>query len=176
VDNIIATDHDAHTDLLPTIAALDLSEFVHATVGEEITSFDYGHFNGYPQAVDPTRPSGGSTDWAGAAPPGEDFPSSGNFTLTPGEIASAAEDSPANGAGDGSPDQPHRHSLARSDRQSLPGGLASLLSDAEGSCASAPSHRRELRRQGELFHHFAALDSNDPERRAGAFLDQCIRI
>ena len=70
----------------PTIAALGLTAFVHATVGEEITSFDYGHYNAYPQGVDPDLPSGGSTDWAGAAPVGQDFPSLGSYSLTPEEI------------------------------------------------------------------------------------------
>ncbi len=90
VDNIVMTDHHAHTDLDPTIAAIGLSDWVSATIGEEITTFDYGHFNGYPFTVDPTRVSGGSTDWAGAAPPGADFPSAGAFNLTPAEIHALA--------------------------------------------------------------------------------------
>ncbi len=85
-DNIIATDHDAHTPLAETIASLGLTEFVHGTVGEEITSSDFGHFNGYPLDVDPERVTGGSTDWGGAAPPGQDFPSLGHFVLEPREI------------------------------------------------------------------------------------------
>jgi hypothetical protein len=85
-DNIVATDHDAHTPLADTIASLGLSAFVHGTVGEEITTSDFGHFNGYPLDFDPERPTGGSTDWAGAAPAGEDFPSLGNYVLEPREI------------------------------------------------------------------------------------------
>src|SRR5262249_31149639 len=34
--------------------------------------------------------NGGSVDWAGAAPDGQDFPSFGNYGLTPGEVFSAA--------------------------------------------------------------------------------------
>jgi len=86
VDNIIMTDHGVHTDLKPRIAQLGLRRFVTATVGEEITTFDYGHFNGYPFLVDPTKPSGGSTDWAVAAPPGMDFPQYGALNATPPEI------------------------------------------------------------------------------------------
>jgi hypothetical protein len=162
VDNIIATDHDAHTDLNPTIAALGLDAFVHATVGEEITSFDYGHFNGYPQAVDPTRPSGGSTDWAGAAPVGQDFPSLGSYTLTPAEIDAAAVGNPLNAGLETTVQVNHidSHFEPLKIDTSLPTGPASLLSDAEkqkfrfcttsisGSCAA----------RGELFHAFAALE------------------
>jgi hypothetical protein len=83
VENIIITDHHVHTDLMPTIAALGLGAWVTSTIGEEITTFDYGHFNGYPFTIDPTRVSGGSTDWGQAAPPGQDFPSAGALNATP---------------------------------------------------------------------------------------------
>jgi hypothetical protein len=90
VDNIVMTDHHVHTDLDPTITALGLGDWVSSTVGEEITTFDYGHFNAYPLAIDPTRISRGSTDWAVAAPPGQDFPSAGAYNATPAEIYSLA--------------------------------------------------------------------------------------
>ncbi len=90
VDNIIMTDHHVHTDLDPTIAGLGLSSWVGSMIGEEITSFDYGHFNGYPFTVDPSLISGGSTDWAVAAPPGADFPSAGAFNASPAEIYALA--------------------------------------------------------------------------------------
>jgi hypothetical protein len=90
VDNIIMTDHHVHTDLDPTIAALGLGGWVSSTIGEEITTFDYGHFNAYPFTVDPTRVSGGSTDWAVAAPPGMEFPSAGAYNATPAEIYALA--------------------------------------------------------------------------------------
>jgi len=96
VDNLIATDHDAITDLSPTIAALGLSPFLASTIGEEITTFDYGHFNAYPQGPDPSRVSNGSTDWGGAAPPGMDFPSFGNYGLTPAQVEAAALAKPQN--------------------------------------------------------------------------------
>jgi len=86
VDNIIMTDHHAHTDLNPRIGELGFTEFVHATIGEEITSWDYGHWNGYPFTIDLDRPSGGSTDWGGAAPAGRDFVEYGAYGLTPAEI------------------------------------------------------------------------------------------
>ena len=82
VENVIMTDHHVHTDLRPAIANAGLGTFLTATIGEEITSFDYGHWNAYPLLIDPNSPhatfsadgstqlSGGSTDWAKAAPPG----------------------------------------------------------------------------------------------------------
>jgi len=94
VDNIIMTDHHSHTDLNPRIAELGFTEFVHATVGEEITTWDYGHYNAYPLTIDPTRPSGGSTDWAREAPPGRDFPSYGAYGLTPKEVHDLATSGP----------------------------------------------------------------------------------
>ena len=90
VDNLVATDHDAVTDLAPIISTLSLVPFLHSTIGEEITSFDYGHYNAYPQAVDPGVPTQGSTDWGGAAPVGQDFPSFGSYSLTPAEIEDEA--------------------------------------------------------------------------------------
>jgi hypothetical protein len=90
VDNIVATDHHVHKDYKPTIAAEGLSAWVTGTVGEEITTFDYGHFNSYPVSIDASRPSGGSTDWAVAAPPGRDFPSYGAYGLTPEGIYTLA--------------------------------------------------------------------------------------
>ncbi len=90
VDNLIMTDHHVHTDLTPTIASLGLGSWLSATVGEEITTFDSGHYNAYPLLVDPSRVSKGSTDWAVAAPPGQDFPSAGAFNLTPAEVFTLA--------------------------------------------------------------------------------------
>lgn len=94
VDNVIVTDHHAHTDLMPVIERLGLQSFVHATIGEEITTWDYGHFNAYPLAIDPTRPSRGSTDWAKAAEPGRDFVQYGSYSLSPAELYDLAVNGP----------------------------------------------------------------------------------
>jgi hypothetical protein len=97
VENIIATDHSVVTDLSPTIAALGIDAFVHSTPGEEITSFDTGHYNAYPRGQDPLRTqTNGSTDWAGSAPAGQDFPSYGNYILSPAEIEAEVLAEPAN--------------------------------------------------------------------------------
>jgi hypothetical protein len=94
VENLIATDHHVHKDYKPAMAAAGLSSWVTSTVGEEITTFDYGHFNGYPFKIDPSVPSGGSTDWAVAAPPGKDFPSYGAYNLPPAGIYALATTQP----------------------------------------------------------------------------------
>ena len=102
VENVIMTDHHVHTDLRPAIANAGLGHLLTATIGEEITSFDYGHWNAYPMLIDPNSPhatysadgatqlSGGSTDWAQAAPPGQDFPSHGAFNATPAQVLALA--------------------------------------------------------------------------------------
>jgi hypothetical protein len=95
VENLILTEHDAHFDLGPMVASLGFTPFLHATIGEEITTFDYGHYNAYPMSVDPNRPSGGSTDHGGAAPPGQDFVQYGNYSLSPAQIYAAAVGSSA---------------------------------------------------------------------------------
>ncbi|NNL65946.1 MAG: carboxypeptidase regulatory-like domain-containing protein, partial [Myxococcales bacterium] len=68
VDNLVATEHDARSDLLPVIDELGLSRFLTSTLGEEITTPSFGHYNAYPLGLDPERPSGGSIDWGRAAP------------------------------------------------------------------------------------------------------------
>jgi len=94
VENLIATDHHVHKTYLPVMQALGLAAWVTSTVGEEITTFDYGHFNGYPFKIDPSVPSGGSTDWAVAAPPGKDFPQYGAYNLGPADIFHLATTEP----------------------------------------------------------------------------------
>jgi len=94
VDDVVMTDHHVHTDLNGKIAAMGMTPFLRATVGEEITTWDYGHFNAYPLKVDPTRPSRGSTDWAQAAPPGRDFPAYGAFGMTPAQLLALATTGP----------------------------------------------------------------------------------
>ena len=44
--------------------------------------------------VDPDSISGGSFDWAGAAPPGMDFPAYGYYNLSPADIISGLHDDP----------------------------------------------------------------------------------
>ncbi|MGH7289074.1 MAG: hypothetical protein ACREI8_13760 [Myxococcota bacterium] len=155
VENIIMTDHHVHTELSPTIADLGLGAWVASTVGEEITTFDYGHFNGYPFTVDPSVPSGGSTDWGKAAPPGMDFPSAGALNATPAEIHALA----TTGARS-TPDttiqinhiDSHFHPMQID--TSVAGLISDGLDDAERAVRRLPS----VAAAGNLFHHFPALE------------------
>ncbi|MDX2167538.1 MAG: hypothetical protein SF182_10760 [Deltaproteobacteria bacterium] len=94
VDNIVMTDHHAHTDLTGTIRKLAFERYVHATVGEEVTTWDYGHYNAYPLLVDLARATGGSTDWAGAAPAGREFKAYGAYGLELEAMRDLAEHGP----------------------------------------------------------------------------------
>jgi hypothetical protein len=94
VDFFTPSDHDFRSDFGPTIAALGASSLVGTATSGEITTFDYGHFNAWPMTIDPTKVNGGSVDFGGAAPAGFDFPSSGNFSLTPAQIIAAAAADP----------------------------------------------------------------------------------
>ena len=153
VENIIMTDHHVHTDLTPTITALGLGNWVASTIGEEITTFDYGHFNGYPFTIDPSVPSGGSTDWGQAAPPGQDFPSAGAFNATPAQIHALAT------AGDVStPDTTIQvnhidsHFAPMQINTSVAGPISDGLDAMERAALRLPSGA------GNLFHHFPALE------------------
>jgi hypothetical protein len=171
VDNVVMTDHHVHTDLKPRIAELGMQHFVTATIGEEITSFDYGHWNGYPFTIDPTRPSGGSTDWAQASPPGMDFPQYGHLNATPSEV----------------------YDLATTGPQSLPSTvvqvnhIGSHFSPLKIDTAATPiqdgldaSERTALRlpTTGNLFHPFDALELWNGESRGSqrSFLEDRIGI
>jgi hypothetical protein len=154
VDNIIATDHGYLTDLLPDIAALGFSPFVFATRGEEVTTFDYGHFNAYPQGADPNAvQTHGSTDHAGAAPPGQDFPIYGNFNLTPAQIEAAAEGKPQNAGLETVMQVNHI------DSHFFPLKInTSLTPPASQMAASEPSIYRLDPSVTNFFHAFAALE------------------
>ncbi len=79
---IVSTDHDYVTDYAPVIKELNVSPYITSVIGEEITTWDYGHFNAYPLIIDPNSPSHGAVDWAGGRGPG----------LTPQEIWNKARE------------------------------------------------------------------------------------
>lgn len=80
VDVLVATDHDFVTDLEPWLAQIpNGSKWLKTVTGVELTTFDYGHYNGFPLVADPEAINGGAPDWAGGRGPG----------LTPKEIFSA---------------------------------------------------------------------------------------
>lgn len=63
VDVLVSTDHDFITDYAPTVNKLGAASLLATMIGEELTTFDYGHFNGFPLEVDPTSQNGGAVDW-----------------------------------------------------------------------------------------------------------------
>ncbi len=79
VDVLVGTDHDYITDYRPIVEELKLDGVLAAIPGEELTTFDYGHYNAFPLVADLDSPNGGAVDWGG----GE------GYNLTPGEIFEA---------------------------------------------------------------------------------------
>lgn len=65
----VATDHEYIADYNPFIAKLGLQKWVHGIVGEELTTFAYGHFNPFPITPEPTAPNRGALLWFGRTPP-----------------------------------------------------------------------------------------------------------
>ncbi|HSP99402.1 MAG TPA: CehA/McbA family metallohydrolase [Candidatus Dormibacteraeota bacterium] len=95
VEFFATTDHDFRANFQPTINALGASNLIGTTVGEEITSFDYGHFNAWPVIQNLSQVNNGAVDFGGAAPAGQDYPSSGFYNETPeGIIALGHADAP----------------------------------------------------------------------------------
>jgi hypothetical protein len=64
----VATDHNYITDYAPVIAATGLDSWLLGVPGMELTTFEMGHFNGYPLRVDPGSTRGGEFQWAGQPP------------------------------------------------------------------------------------------------------------
>lgn len=96
MDFFTPTDHDIRFDYKPVIVALGADDLIGTATGEEITSFDYGHWNAWPLTIDPTQVNGGAVDFGGAVPDSEgagaglDYPSAGNFSETPATIMALA--------------------------------------------------------------------------------------
>jgi hypothetical protein len=172
VDNVIMTDHHHHTDLTPRIAALGFTPFVTSTIGEEITTWDTGHYNAYPLLVDPSRPSGGSTDWGGAAPAGQDFPSHGHYILTPAEIETLAKTGPTATADT-------LVQINHIDSHFVPMQIDTSLVPPQSFIT--PAEKLNFRMDpasGNLFHHFEALELWNGYNRAhqSQFLNERIGI
>ncbi|HEY5936073.1 MAG TPA: CehA/McbA family metallohydrolase [Kofleriaceae bacterium] len=64
----VATDHNYITDYAPVIASSGLDPWLLGIPGIELTTFEMGHFNGYPLRVDPGSTRGGEFLWAGQPP------------------------------------------------------------------------------------------------------------
>ena len=94
MDFFTPSDHGVRSDFGPTLVNMGVEDLIAVALSSETTTFDYGHSNSWPVTIDPTKISGGSFDWAGAALPGEDFPSYGNFNLSPADIFAGLKSDP----------------------------------------------------------------------------------
>ncbi len=86
MDFFTPSDHEFRADFTPAIAAIGATGLISVAPSGETTTFDYGHFNAWPMTIDGSKVNGGAVDHGGAAPDGQDFPSFGNYSLTPAEI------------------------------------------------------------------------------------------
>jgi hypothetical protein len=64
----VATDHNYVTDYAPVIASSGLDPWLLGIPGIELTTFEMGHFNGYPLRVDAGSTRGGEFLWANQPP------------------------------------------------------------------------------------------------------------
>jgi hypothetical protein len=108
LDFFTPSDHDNRMDFSPVIADMAVDRLIATAPSAEVTTFDYGHYNFWPVALETDSPDDelpneghsrdrkiakGSTDWGGQAPLGQDFPSAGYYSLPPAQIyAEAARD------------------------------------------------------------------------------------
>lgn len=69
VDVLVSTDHEVITDYAPVVQALGAQDEMATLIGEEVTSFTYGHFNAINLTRDPTKGNGGAFDHAGGEGP-----------------------------------------------------------------------------------------------------------
>jgi hypothetical protein len=68
IDWVVATDHNALTDLAPAIERTGLLDFLKTSVGIELSSLEAGHNNGYPLEWLPTPATHGSMPWFNRIP------------------------------------------------------------------------------------------------------------
>ncbi|MFT5483712.1 MAG: hypothetical protein ACI9GW_002370 [Halieaceae bacterium] len=94
MDFFTPSDHGVRSDFEPTLETMGVRDLIGVAPNSETTTFDYGHFNSWPMTIDATSISGGSFDWAGAAPAGMDFPQYGNYNLPPAAIIAGLKGDP----------------------------------------------------------------------------------
>ena len=90
VDFFVPTDHDLVHDISDDIAAMGASGLVSSAPSNEITTFSYGHYNVWPQAVNGAKVNGGAVDWGrDGEPAGEGYAQDTSYDLLPSEIFAA---------------------------------------------------------------------------------------
>ena len=72
VELVAATDHNYNSDLNPTISSLGLNNYILTVIGNELSTLEGGHTNGYPLKSYENEVLRGSFPWANI-PPGEIF-------------------------------------------------------------------------------------------------------
>lgn len=82
VDVLVSTDHDFITDYSGVIRSMNAERYLASFKGEELTTFDLGHFNAYPLRISEEVYQNGAVDWAGGRGP----------NLTPEEIFLSLKD------------------------------------------------------------------------------------
>ncbi len=65
----IRSDHQWINDFQPLIEEMGLSQFAFGISGDELTTFQYGHFGVFPVTEDRTQPNGSAFPWVGLLPP-----------------------------------------------------------------------------------------------------------
>jgi hypothetical protein len=65
---LTATDHNIVTDYAPLVQTLGLRDFIHSTVGIEMTTLEMGHFNAFPLNYQAGSVTHGSFQWMNLAP------------------------------------------------------------------------------------------------------------
>ena len=62
------TDHDYITDFMPYILDMGVSRYIRSIVSDELTTFEIGHFIGFPLKFDPSKDGNGAPTWVGKKP------------------------------------------------------------------------------------------------------------
>jgi hypothetical protein len=65
----VRSEHEFIADFDPVVRALGLEAFALGLGGEELTTFQWGHFGVFPVVPDDSRPNGGAPRWPGRLPP-----------------------------------------------------------------------------------------------------------
>lgn len=68
LDLAVSTEHNFLADYDPAISELELTDWITGMVGIELTTFEMGHFNAYPLAVDAGSTRGGEFVWTKQTP------------------------------------------------------------------------------------------------------------
>ncbi|MCA9266351.1 MAG: CehA/McbA family metallohydrolase, partial [Planctomycetales bacterium] len=63
-----STEHNTIVDYRPAVVRERLQDWIVTSVGVEVTTFEMGHFNGYPLKYDPSSVRGGDIFWGGETP------------------------------------------------------------------------------------------------------------